>query len=291
MMRFVWFCASGYSFFLGVALLLFAIFLFASNYKKWFKTTAHVLAILSMFLILLSATPLPRWFFSIWAIAILTSFLKFSTRKTLTTFLRIIAVTISIIALLLEIPYHLTPSFPNRTFERMYIIGDSVAAGIGGEQEQTWPEILQKDYGIDVVDFSRAGATVGSAISQAAQIDSANAIVLLEIGGNDLFAPTPSAVFEKELDQLIRTVSHPNQLVVMLELPLQPWDSQYGRIQRRLANESNTILIPKRFFVSVLSTPDTTYDLAHLSAKGHRLMAETIWSLIGQSMDIPGKKE
>ena len=42
---------------------------------------------------------------------------------------------------------------------------------------------------------------------------------------------------------------------------------------------------------AVLSAPGATSDLAHLTDKGHRLMAETIWSLVGKSMDTPGKKD
>ena len=71
------------------------------------------------------------------------------------------------------------------------MIGDSISAGIGNRDEQTWPKILRQKYKIEVIDVSVAGATVNSALKhQANQVKSDNSIVLLEIGGNDLFAPT-----------------------------------------------------------------------------------------------------
>jgi len=39
-------------------------------------------------------------------------------------------------------------------------------------------------------------------------------------------------------------------------------------------------LIPKRIFVSVLTTDQATVDSVHLSRYGHELMAATVWSLI-----------
>ncbi len=156
---------------------------------------------------------------------------------------------------------------------------------LGGGNEETWPEILQNKYGINIVDLSKAGATASSAFKQAEHVNDSNAIVLLEIGGNDLFAPTPQTQFEKDLKRLIQRVIGPDRTVVMLELPLLPWQIRYGKIQRQLSREFDVVLIPKRFFVSVLSAQDATSDLAHLTTKGHRIMAERIWSLLGENLE------
>ena len=69
----------------------------------------------------------------------------------------------------------------------------------------------------------------------------------------------------------------------MIELPLPPFANRFGMIQRRLARKHGIILIPKRTFVSVLTTPGATLDGIHLSPQGHLLMSETIWSVIGSA--------
>jgi acyl-CoA thioesterase-1 len=290
-MKIIWFCASGYSFFIGILLFILAI-LFSVFYKKsWSEVIVYVFIVIGIFLIFFSATPFALWFYTIWVITLLLWLLvmnlklstkRFKWQKTASVLFLLMCIT----AILIELPYHLKPSIPKRNFDKLYIIGDSVSAGIGGKNEQTWPKILHEKYKVNVINLSESGATVGSALRQADKIESQGAIVLLEIGGNDLFAPTPISAFEKDMRQLLKTVGINNRTVVILELPLQPWHISYGRIQRRLAKEFDAILIPKRFFVSVLSKKGASTDLAHLSQSGHEFMAETIWYLLGYSLKV-----
>ena len=285
-MKLIWFCAAGYSFFVGTGSILLAILLSVFRKKLWSNLVIYALTFVGAFLIFLSATPLPIWFYIAWTAGVIAWLLLVALRvaSKSAALVCIVPASLSLMALFAELPFHLMPSVPQEGFERLYIIGDSVTAGIGGVKEQTWPKILRKKYGVDIVDLAESGATVASAMRQAAQVDSPNAIVLLEIGGNDHLAPTPHKLFEQSLRRLLKTVSNPKRRVVMLELPLLPWHIEYGRIQRRLAKEFNATLIPKRFFVSVVSSKDATPDLGHLSASGHKLMAKAMWSLLGDSL-------
>lgn len=288
-MGFIWFCAAGYSFFLGIALIICAILFSVFNKKLHQKLIIYTLIIIAAFLVFLSATPLPLWLYSVWAIsALVWLFLiafKISSSRRLFVTICIVFAFLTIATFITELPYCFKPSFTNEKFEKLYIIGDSVSAGIGGQNEITWPKIFHNEFGINTIDLSESGATVSSAIRQAAQVSDENAIVLLEIGGNDLFAPTPYKQFEQSLRQILETVSSHQRKVVMLELPLLPKHVEYGRIQRRLAKQFKATLIPKRFFVSVLSVKNASPDLAHLSSLGHKLMARKLWTLIGAQLD------
>jgi acyl-CoA thioesterase-1 len=66
----------------------------------------------------------------------------------------------------------------------------------------------------------------------------------------------------------------------MLELPLPPLSNEYGRIQRRLAARHHVRLVPKRVFMSVLASDGATLDGIHLSAAGHRRLADAVWQVI-----------
>ena len=290
-MKIVWFCAAGYSFFIGTLLFILAILLSIFFKKPWSKTIIYVLIVTGIFSIFLSATPFALWFYAIWAITLVLWLIvinsKLSTKElNWQKIASALFLLMCISAILIELPYHLKPSIPKGNFDKLYIIGDSVSAGIGGRNEQTWSKILHEKYKVNVINLSEAGATVHSALRQVDKIESQSGIVLLEIGGNDLFAPTPISTFEKDMRQLLKTARMEKRTVVLLELPLQPWQISYGKIQRRLANEFNAILIPKRFFVSVLSKKGATTDLAHLSPNGHEFMAQTIWNLLGHSLKV-----
>jgi lysophospholipase L1-like esterase len=62
----------------------------------------------------------------------------------------------------------------------------------------------------------------------------------------------------------------------MFELPLLPQRIAYGQIQRRLAEKYGVWLIPKRFFVRVISGKDATSDGLHLTALGAQRMASLV---------------
>ena len=162
----------------------------------------------------------------------------------------------------------------------MFLIGDSVSAGMRDGEKGTWPKLLAEQHRIDVRDFSRMGATVGSARKQAEGLGAEGGLVLLEIGGNDLLGATDPDQFEERLDLLLADVCRHERTVVMIELPLPPFANRFGMIQRRLAQEYGVTLIPKRIFIGVLTTPGATVDGIHLSPRGHALMAEVMWETI-----------
>lgn len=105
-------------------------------------------------------------------------------------------------------------------------------------------------------------------------------IVLIEIGGNDLLSGVPSHEFEQALEAIFLKVVAPGRTVVMFELPLFPHTIAYGQIQRRLAAKYGVWLIPKRFFIYVISGPGATLDGLHLSDAGAHRMA----ALVAQSL-------
>jgi len=79
----VWFCAAGKSFFVGTALLTFAVLFPRLRKKTWSTLAKYFFTIAGIFLIVFSATPLAWWFYAAWAIAVFTFFLLVSARTSL----------------------------------------------------------------------------------------------------------------------------------------------------------------------------------------------------------------
>jgi acyl-CoA thioesterase-1 len=185
--------------------------------------------------------------------------------------------TVWLLAIGMELPYHFSPTLPALNNPTLFVIGDSVSAGMRENDEGTWPKLLARDSGIRVRDFSRMGATVGSARKQAELMNDDAGLVLLEIGGNDLLGSTSPDQFEERLDRLLADVCGRDRVVVMLELPLPPFANRFGMIQRTLAQNHDVYLIPKRIFIDLLTTSGATVDGIHLTPNGQELMAKTMW--------------
>jgi lysophospholipase L1-like esterase len=276
----------GSAFFAGTVMILAAVLLSSLLGFKLRGILIYPLVILGVSGILLSATPLALWFYLLWGTAVVVWLWVAHriVRRRHQVFSGIVVAVLCLAAVAMEVPYHLIPDIPQGQCTVFYVIGDSVSAGIGGPGEQAWPQILGRTHHIRTVNLARAGATVASAIQQTELVREPHAMVLIEIGGNDLFPAIPSNEFRASLDQLLSQATGPSRTVVMLELPLLPFQNEFGRIQRRLAEKYRVILVPKRFWVAILSSRGATVDLAHLSPEGQRLMAERMWSILHPAM-------
>jgi acyl-CoA thioesterase-1 len=285
---FVWFLASGDAFFAGAGLVLCAAGISAMKKGLLRNVVVYLMSLAGASLVTVSATPLPQTFYVFWAAIVLAWLVcvAFVSEKqtAVVRWSAVVATAFCAAAILVEVPCRRMPKIAGQ-FKTLCVIGDSVSAGMGNDAEQTWPRILRGQW-IEVIDRSRAGATVSSALRRQVGGLPENAIVVLEIGGNDLLGvtPTPHAEFERDLRGLLETASGGGRTLVMLELPLLPWHVEYGRIQRRLAREFKAALLPKRYLAGIFAAEGATSDGIHLTPQGQRLMADRMRMMLGESI-------
>jgi acyl-CoA thioesterase-1 len=281
----VYHVASGHAFFSGSLLIVLAVALFA-GLRRW-RRWATTIATLGAMLVAVSATPLPTWFYaSASAIWLLWLVLEQCSKRAPSR-LVIMSRTAMIVAVAIgvgwEAPFHFTPAIPNGVADRVYVIGDSVTAGMEEGEAVIWPRLLQaRGYTID--NHARMGATAASALRQTDALAERHQLVFIEIGGNDLFGDTTPTQFEQSLERLLQHIHGPGRVLVMLEMPLPPFFGALGAIQRRLAVKHGVLLIPKRLLLGVLTAPGATLDTIHLSQRGHDQMADLVISLLGPAL-------
>jgi acyl-CoA thioesterase I len=275
------FLADGRGFFVGTVLVLIGTLLALNSRRKWFRPASRLLILFGALLILVSSTPLPFAVYAIWSLIMLTWLITLdrTSRPALRWTATFLVVAISLCALLLELPRWKLPTIQQPAPRTVYVIGDSLSAGVG-RGERTWPQALHQPGTIDVIDLSRAGATVQSAMLQAREVLPGPAIVLVEIGGNDLLGGTGTREFEERLRELLSHLRSPDRHLIMFELPLPPFAHGYGRAQRRLAHEFAVTLLPKWVLAGVIGSEQTTLDGLHLSEAGHQVIAETVRQVI-----------
>lgn len=275
----VYHIVSGHAFFTGVVLVLLAALLSLreSSLARRGMVLSLVIGVLAM---AVSSTPLPWWFYGVatlvtlfWLVTLFTKRWRKAAAEAM--------VGVWLLGLLLEVPYHLTPNVEPVSSRRLTVIGDSVTAGLGDAQTETWPRILAREHEIAVQDLSHVGDTVAAARKRVAETQIDSQLVLLEIGGNDVLGSTTPVEFATSLDSLLTELVSPGRQLVMLELPLPPFYHGFGRIQRRLAKKHGVKLVPKRVFLSILAGGDATLDSVHLSQAGQQKMADVVWGIVG----------
>ncbi len=276
----IWFCAGGKLFFVGMTLLTISagVAHLVKSIRK--RVTLQLLSLISIAIIILSATPLhPIFYISGLALYILCHIQCLS--GPFKTCIGGLFVLFCLIIIFLELPRHFCKTIDVEKNKPIVVIGDSISAGLGNQNEMTWPKQLSEQIGTPTINLSRAGATVNSAFErQLTQVPAETGLVLLEIGGNDLLNRNDLGKFKNDSEALLRKLCASGHKVVWMELPLLPHYYPYGRIQRKLAGKYHIDLIPKSVLAGVFSAQGTTSDGMHLTAKGHELMAQKLYGLL-----------
>jgi acyl-CoA thioesterase I len=287
----MWHFPSGESFMAGMLL-----FLLAHAGSMFFRKSSHrrsamLVARLGLIWAFAVLTPTPLWLLVPLLISLLLLWFenrRISSQQTQmpssdvrVTRLRWMVLCLGCATWLFELPYRFDPRLRSES-SRLLIVADSITAGLN-DGEETWPMRLARGTDWQIKDASQPGATLKSALQQVKLFDDQPAVLLLEIGGNDLLEGLPVPQFESDLDQLLHSVVRPGRSVVMFELPLPPLAYRYGVAQRRLASKHGVSLLPKRHLMSVLTTPGATVDGIHLSPLGHQRMSELVEQLIGDT--------
>lgn len=281
---FIFLFVSGIAFFSGAFSILASVALSFARASKWRRMAARTLLFTGIAFIVCSSTPIPNWLYAMGGPAM--AFWLFSARlpdvlaRRTSVAARGVLAGVVLVSVVMEWPWHRAPP-PPAPFATLHVIGDSMSAGLGARGEITWPVLLQLDHGMSVTNLAQPGATLASALKQAAQIREKKPTVLVEVGGNDLLSSTPTVEFERDLRALLDALDAKEATVVMMELPLPPFHNAYGAIQRRLATEHRAILLPKGLFAGVLFSKDGTSDSLHLSQEGHQRMADMVWRNVG----------
>ena len=270
---------SGQAFFTGISLIITGAW-GAYTFSGVRRRMSLLVGLFGLVAVAVSSTPIPYWYYavaSVVMIAWLIGLVRMRWQRELTFAMTLVWLG----AIGLELPYHFTPKLNAADSRSLTVIGDSVTAGVdGNETSERWPIILTRAHDLPIQDLAHMGETCGSAWKRVQTYEIKSPIVLLEIGGNDLLSSMTCSHFARDLELLLSFLARPSRQLIMFELPLPPFYHEYGRIQRTLAARYEVHLIPKRVFLSVLAGQDSTLDSIHLSQVGHQRMADTVWQMV-----------
>ena len=274
--------ADGQTYYLGFLLIGLGALCYLVD-GKGIHFAANITLLLGVALIFLSSIPAPIWFYGlgvvsllIWIVARGRTGVRFP-RARIVSLVSVLA--LCLLGMLMEWSHRRLPHLKPPTVPCLYVLGDSLSAGMGGPQA-TWPGMVAAEHGVNIVNLARPGATAESAMLQAGGIHSGPAIILIEIGGNDFFADLPAAEFQRHLEALLQRVQTPEHRLVMFELPIPLLGHGYGYAQRRLASRYHVTLIPRQVLARTIAEPGATVDGLHFSERGHQLVADTVWSIV-----------
>jgi len=159
--------------------------------------------------------------------------------------------------------------------------GDSLTVGVGVDRQNSYPSILSKLSGRQVISAGvSAEETTGGLVRLAGVIEEIQPelMILLE-GGNDILRNKSAESVKQNLAAMIEVAQRSGVEVVLIGVPAKSLFSDTAPLYRELA-EQYQLVFEDELIADLLRDRSYKSDSIHFNEKGYRLMAESIHELL-----------
>jgi acyl-CoA thioesterase-1 len=175
-------------------------------------------------------------------------------------------------------------------------MGDSLTAGLGVDEEDAYPALLEKKllaagYRWRVVNAGISGETSSGALSRVNWVLKQKPdIVVLETGANDGLRGIDPALTRKNIDETVRILRENNVTVVLAGMRMvanlgPEFTSSFASLYPAIAKKHGLILIPF-FLKDVAGEPSLNQaDGIHPTAEGYRIVTETVYPFVKEAIE------
>ena len=176
----------------------------------------------------------------------------------------------------------------------LLVLGDSLSAGYGINQESGWVALLESDLGDDhrIINGSISGDTTGGGLNRLPRLlqEFNPDVVLLELGGNDGLRGQPLALMKTNLQAMIELVRDAGAEPVLFGMRLPPnygrrYSDAFAAVYPQLSESEKVLLIP--FQLEELSVTEGMIqeDGLHPTALAQPIIKEVIKGYIAPLME------
>ncbi len=214
--------------------------------------------------------------------------------KSISTFITILFLTIALAGCGEE-----TESSVEQTREdydgTILAVGDSLTEGLGVEEEEAYPAVLQNKlmdggYNYRVINAGVSGETSSGALSRIKWALTLNPdIVILVTGANDGLRGIDPELIEANITDIVKLLKDQNIVVVLGGMQMvqnlgQTYTRKFSTLYKDIAGDQNVILIPS-FLTGVGGNPTLNQsDGIHPTADGYRLIVENIYPYVVEAI-------
>lgn len=179
-------------------------------------------------------------------------------------------------------------SIPLHQFQGTIIaVGDSLTAGLGVNESDAWPflleqKLLKNGYNWQVINAGVSGETSSGNLTRIKWILAQKPdIVILETGANDGLRGIPTDVIAENITKAVHMLQEQGTTVILAGMQIvqnlgQEYTENFAAIFPSVAKETGCILIPF-FLQGVAGEPSRNQeDTIHPNKNGHIIIAQTV---------------
>ena len=190
------------------------------------------------------------------------------------------------------------PADPNAPPARPKIValGDSLTAGYGLLEAQSYPSILQEHldrdgYQFEVVNAGVSGDTSAGGLRRLDwALEGDVRVLILALGANDGLRGLSVGQMKDNLTQIIQRAREKNVVVILAGMEAPPnFGQEYGSAFRQafrdVAREQRVLFIPFLLKDVAGNSELNQADAIHPNPRGTAIVAETVWSVLRPLLD------
>ncbi|MEE4244796.1 MAG: GDSL-type esterase/lipase family protein [Kangiellaceae bacterium] len=159
--------------------------------------------------------------------------------------------------------------------------GDSLTQGVGVNKPYSYPSVLSRLSGLNVVNAGISGETTEEGLQRLASVieqHNPGLLILIE-GGNDILRNKPHAKAKSNLAKMIEIAKSRAIEVVLIGVPEKNLFSQSAPFYSELANEYD-LVFDRELIGRLMRSPSKKSDSVHFNKAGYQAMAEGIYDLL-----------
>ena len=189
------------------------------------------------------------------------------------------------------------PAHPKEKYEGTIVaVGDSLTEGLGVEEEDAYPAVLEKKlqaqgYPYRVINAGISGETSSGTLSRTKWVLTLKPdIAILVIGANDGFRGIDPALIKSNIRRIIQALKDHNVVVVLGGMRIvqnlgQEYASAFAAVYPEVAASEDVIFIPF-FLEGVAADPGLNQsDGIHPTAEGYRKIVDHIYPYVLGAID------
>jgi acyl-CoA thioesterase I len=183
------------------------------------------------------------------------------------------------------------PAVSNDTRPAIVAFGDSLTAGYGADQGDSYPDYLQKlldsrNLQYRVVNMGISGNTTKDGLERVKDVLALKpAIVIVEFGGNDGLRGLPISSTRENLDSIVHELKQNNIAVVLAGITLPPnygpvYVDQFNKTYVEIAEKYKVPMMPFILKGVYGEAGSMQADGIHATAQGNQQVAKNVLELI-----------
>jgi lysophospholipase L1-like esterase len=159
--------------------------------------------------------------------------------------------------------------------------GDSLTYGSGAGRDESYPKVLSRLTGLEVINAGVPGEVAGQGVKRLPALldEHLPQLMILCYGGNDMLRKQEMSLLAENLRSMIRMAHERGVPVLLLAVPKPGLFMKPPALYEAIAGEMK-VPIALEIIPDILSERSLKSDTIHPNRDGYRIMAEKIFQLM-----------